>query len=81
MPCTLGQFEFHFSIIPPFLLFAVDRCPRWKIDALPALAVMEWTSVVELGRPMRTLKVERSGNLGDCRKWGKSVTGVFPVDF
>jgi hypothetical protein len=41
---------------------------------------MEWTGVVELRGPMRTLKVEGSGNLGNRCERGKSGTGVFPIN-
>ena len=42
---------------------------------------MERTGVMELRRPMRTLKVEGAGRLRDRRQWGKSETGIFPVNF
>src|SRR5262249_34930076 len=36
-----------------------------KIHFLPALAIVEWTGVMELGRPMGTFKVEGSWDLGN----------------
>jgi hypothetical protein len=53
----------------------------WKIHLLPALAINERTRVVELRRPMRTVKVERSRCLGDPRPWRNSGGGIIPVDF
>src|SRR5258708_7125698 len=42
---------------------------------------MKWTSVVELRRPMRTLKVEFSGRLRKPRQLRNRGIRVFPVDF
>jgi hypothetical protein len=53
----------------------------WKIHLLPALAINERTRVVELRRPVRTVKVERSRCLGDPRPWRNSGGGIIPVDF
>src|SRR4030088_115206 len=44
--------------------FASQPFP-WKIDVCAAGTIVERPSMVELRRPMRTLKVERSGSLGD----------------
>ena len=41
------------------------RQRRQADQRLPALVIMEWTGVVELRRPMRTFKVERTGSLGN----------------
>src|ERR1700722_10805031 len=42
---------------------------------------MEWARVVELWRPMRTLVVEGSRNLGDPCQRGDGGGWIVPVDF
>src|ERR1700751_2799030 len=54
--------------------------PR-ELHFLAALAVMEWTGVIELRRPIRAFKVEGLRSLSNPRAFGKSRREVGPIYF
>src|ERR1700746_2740315 len=59
---------------------AGESVPR-ELHFLAALAVMEWTGVVKLPRPIRTFKIEGFRSLGNPCAFGKSRREVSPIYF
>ena len=72
-----------FSIVPIGALISGSPVIRFqgKSTFSPALAIMEWTGVVKLRRPMRTFKSNALGVWVIDASGGKSRMEVFPVDF
>ena len=61
--CTAIQYGPHGSVNERLAGYSIPR----EIHPLSALAVVEWSRVMELRWPMRTFEVERFGDLGNRR--------------